>query len=747
ALATPAAFAAVTATQLPGVGYVVQGSTSVTGAVANNTLTVNPASTSPVVIQWGGSAPAATVAPTINGTGTAGFNIGASATVKFTATKASKTAPILNIDATGNPSMILGTMTAAGSFASPVYVADANGIVVGAGSVINLPAGLGLINADETSSQAQAVFTSGNALPISFQGATGGVTISAGANLASVGGFLLVAGAGNVNVAGAFVSNGGHTAYAINDTTPVTVDAGVGGYFSGTTFTPQDYSAAQTFGSLSTTSYSAGGFVYQDAANSAVNLNLGTTTSPYSATSLSVLADGNVNLASGGDLTQVRNLTSSSVDGSDPSEPGTFDWSGMLTNNGVMDYGDQTGSTLIPTTAYADIYANGNIHANTTISQYGGFDNATSGLVNAGSIYAYGNSFSNAGTLQMGDNGYHPYLSATATKGNINLGGTVDVVGVGSYAGPTALSYLYLDAASTTGQSVTVNTTPLTVGTAGASGYAEIAATNVNLDSSLTVSGGGDFYFYPYSVDNASAAPVSGSFVLASGATLSAQNLHLGTESWNYGPAYTSYKINGSMVATGTAASDGAFLGGSYYYSGDYKASVFNVSGAGSITAGNLTFTNLLGSVNNITTGQILANGFQVNAPTGGAVNISVDAVGSAPQGFNLNVNGNATLNSGGTQAVLTQTPAGNPTYTQYLMPANANSNLVVQTSGNLTVNAGNLGSYGNTLSGYFFQWPGLVYLQANGGQLTSTTAIANAYAAQASTGHAGVFLIGDNIT
>ncbi|MBU2856112.1 hypothetical protein HF289_04225, partial [Acidithiobacillus ferrooxidans] len=129
-------------------------------------------------------------------------------------------------------------------------------------------------------------------------------------------------------------------------------------------------------------------------------------------------------------------------------------------------------------------------------------------------------------------------------------------------------------------------------------------------------------------------------------------------------------------------------------------------------------------------------------------MNISVDAVGSAPQGFNLNVNGNATLNSGGTQAVLTQKPAGNTTYKQYLMPANANSNLVVQTSGNLTVNGvRSLNNYGLTSISTLFQWPGLVYLQANGGQLTSTTAIANAYAAQASTGHAGVFLIGDNIT
>ena len=749
ALATPAAFAAVTATQLPGVGYVVSGS-SVTSGIAGNTLTVNNASnTTPIIIQWGGTAPAATAAATINGTGTAGFNIGQSATTVFSA---GASAPILNVDATGNQSQILGTLTVtgAGSASSPLYVANANGIVVGAGSVITTPGGLGLVNADLTSSNAQAVFTADSAVPLSFQGATGGVTVSGGADLAGVGTFLLVAGAGNVNVAGAFVSNGGVTSYGIPGATalPVTIDAGVGGYFSGTTFTAQDKGAAQTFGSLSATNYNNPlSFVYQDAANSTVNLNLGTTSSPYDAATLKVLADGNINLASGGDLTQVTNYS-------------TFNWSGMLTNNGVMDYGDQTGTTLITTTATADISANGAIYANTTTAQHGGFDNATSGLVNAGEIYAYGTSFSNAGTLQMGDNGTHPYLDVYATKGNINLGGTVDVVGAASYTGPTALGDLYLNAVSTAGQSVTVNTTPLNMGTAGASRYAEIDATNVTVDSSLTVSGSGNFYFNPYSA----ATPVSGAFTVASGATLTANNVYLGggtivTPNPEHAQnAYTSYTVNGGIVAS-AQTNPTVRIGGQNFYKVTSSATklvpngtnaVYNISGAGSITAGQLTIDPLLGSVNNITSGQILANGFQLNAAGGstGTMGISVSAVGSAPQGFNVKVNGNAVLDSGSTVAVQTQAPAGNYTYAQYLMPANANSNLVVQASGNLTVNAGGLTSYGNgSLNGSFFQWPGLVYLQANGGQLTSTTAIANAYAAQASTGHAGVFLIASNIT
>ncbi|MBU2855946.1 hypothetical protein HF289_03340 [Acidithiobacillus ferrooxidans] len=760
ALATPAAFAAVTATQLPGVGYVVSGS-SVTSGVAGNTLTVtNASNTTPIIIQWGGTAPAVTAAATINGTGTAGFNIGQSATTVFSAASA---APILNVDATGNPSQILGTLTVSGASAasSPVFVANANGIVVGAGSVITAPGGLGLINADLSSTQAQAVFESG-AVPVSFQGATGGVQINAGADLSAVGNELLVAGAGNVNVQGAFVSHAGHTVYSIpGASTGVTVmiDAGIGGYVTPATpimgLVVQDSGAAQTFGSLSTSNYNTN-FSYRDAVNSSITLNLGTTQSPYAMINpttgmdgTGVFADGNI--SNEGNVALVWNGNANA-----------FEWiNGTFTNTGTLNFGRQTGSTLTSTTsetwngstAFLGNPTAGSwvIYGNTTQPlSAGSFVNATGGLINAGSLAFTGAAFSNFGTIQMGQSATSvPSLDVTETSGNINISGTVSVVsGDGVYSGPFFLNGLELNAASTAGQSVTVNTaTPLLV--SGGSSVT-IAATNVNLGSSLTVSGG-DFIFSPYSVTNANAAPVSGSFVLASGATLSATNLYLGSSgATNPGPAYTSYKINGSMVATGTSNTPGKALLGDSITSTSNKASVFNVSGAGSITAGTLTFNNLLGSVNNITTGQILANGFRVNAPTAngqpGTVNITVTAVGAAPQGFNVFIVGNATINSGDTVAVNTQAPAGNEKYAQYLYPANANSNLVVSANGSLTVNAGT-GADNYGLGTALFQWPGLVYMAAGSGNLTATAAIANAYGAQAATGHAGVFFIANNIT
>jgi filamentous hemagglutinin family protein len=652
---------------------------------------------------------------------------------------AAAAAPILNVDATGNPSQILGTLTVdgVGSAGSPVFVANANGIVVGAGSVITAPGGLGLINADLTSSKAQAVFEASSSVPVSFIGASGGVQISAGANLSNVGTFLLVAGAGNVNVSGAFVSNSGNTSYGIpaSTTIPVTIDAGLGGYAGTTTgvFTVADSGNATPFASMSAT---ATHNVYQDAANSTVNLNLGITTSPYDASKLTVLADGNVNIASGADLT---NVTSASVQ-----------WiGGTFTNNGTVDFGDQTGSVLLPTTAAGDIgtssYASSYeaIYANTAKTQAAGaFVNT--GLVNAGSITVVGSSFSNSGTLQMGESGSFPALAITALGGNINLGGTVSVVSVaGNSLTHFDLASLKLSAASTAGQSVTIGTAlPLVSGASGAT----IAATNVTLNNSLTVSSGNNFVFTPF----AAATPVSGSFVIASGATLSAGNLHLGSTATSGKFAQTSYLINGSMVANSSSTTPTITMGGLHTNSHavDGKNSVYNISGAGSITAGQLTIASLLGAVNNITSGQILANGFQLNAAGGstGTIGISVTANGAAPQGFNVKVKGNATIDSGTTVAVATQKPAGNATYGQYLYPANANSNLVVQASGGLTVNAGT-GTDSYNLGSALFQWPGLVYLQANGGNLTSTTSIANAYAAQAATGHAGVFLIAKNIT
>ena len=798
ALASPLAIAPAVghAATLPGQGQVVAGyanNTTPSSTTGQNIQVGASGGDSGVIIQWGGG----TTGATINSSGTPGFNIGSAGTVTFvnqTATGTGKATAVLNIDVSGNPSSIDGTlaMTATGGATPvPLYVANANGIMVGGNAVINAPAGLGLVNADLSSSNAQAVFEqSGNPLPISFEGATGGVSIAGGyttganpADLSNVGNFLLVAGAGSVNITGGHIGTSG-SAEAIPGN--LNVVAGIGGYWTGTTlsgsFYPQDQGAGQTFGSLSTSNYdSRGDFSYQDAATS-VSLNLGTTSAPYDGSSLSVYADGAVN--NNGHLTDLQGAS--------------FNWlNGTFTNNGTLDYGNQGASgSLQVTTSSATLGYTGNnsdLYGNTTMAVGAGdFVNASGAIINAGGydgFSAFVASFSNAGTIQLGqaytDEG--PQLYITASSGDINLGGTVDVVSAGSYTGALGLSYLSLYAEATYGQTINVNT-PLTVLGQTYPALANFVATNVNINQPLNVSAvnttdddnNASVYIgaknvsinAPISISATETADViasdageepdvyssftfspmpgtSGTFDVTSNGSITANYLWMGTENssnFNFtgtGPALTQFTIDGALVATHYGS---VSFGGS---STSAPPQTGDVSGSGSITAGYLWFNNLVGSVNNIHTSQILANGFQINAPSSGPVNIYVLADGSGSQGFNLAVNGDANLYSDTPAADYQLAPGGSNDL--YQQPANANSNFVVQASGLVRINGtyygdSFVGVQNSTSYGYEFQWPGLIYVRGDQGVRVNTT-IDNAYTVSGQTGAVGVFLIGPSIT
>lgn len=1120
ALAAPVALAAVTPTQVPGQGFVAySGGTAISAATGAGTETITITSATvntPVILQWGGTAPSG--ATLLNSAGTAGFNIGASASTTFD--MASSGAAVLNIDVTSNPSQILGALnvTGSGSAATSLFVANANGIVVGSTAVITAPGGLGLINADLSSTQAQAVYTTG-VLPISFAGATNGVQILSGADLSGIGsGTLLVAGAGVVNVTGVQIGASSASHYAFSSSTTLDINGGIGGYMdtaTGSTFTPQDSGAAMSFGSLST-SNATSTFSYADAPGTAVSLNLGaTTTAPFDAYLLSVLANGNI--ANQGNLTDVNQ--------------GTFRWiNGTLTNTGQIDFGNQgTSSALIPTTVTANLGGYfSNLYGNTSQAQSaGGFVNASTGLVNGGSFSFTGASFDNEGTIQMGQasSTAQPYFDVYAFSGNVDVNGSVNVVGASGYTGSTYLggvsitantvagqninvgvpltvngqgnydARVYLDASgnvvtnkaisvsgasydnyvtiyagdynnlSASSASITVNgpisvsgglsyydgiylqapgdinvngalsaigngdtyitaeagyisntsygpgvlniSAPITVQAGGMSGasstqyghlmlsgangvnvnapvsmsvlpssagtdayataefsvnalhgslntgtsgsisvsalasasrYNEamletdstasfIAANNVNLGAPInlnvsatggssdnhayllgtilpvngsgsvtigtgasigvnvlasgtgrntaeftlnknyspatpTITGtnvyapitvnvtasGSDTYNYAdmtgFGLDGgigslllASGAPLTvnvsatspsnaispdntayfsggmgaaqtvtlnapvninvtaspsvdglqyasaylsaaatnmainqsldmdaasgwfefspvggrkgsvqqGGFSVASGSMmLMAPNLYLGTSSYNGGQAQTAYTFDGQVMASGNGSNNGdVSIGGNSAY-------VTNISGTGSIAAGTLAVNNLLGNFNNIQTGQILSNGFQLIAPSTAPMGISVSAVGNVAQGVNLAIDGSAVVDSGSTQTVGTQTPAGNSSATQYLYPANANSIFVAQATGNMTVDAGSASGPAYTVSntgvGGFFQWPGLVYVKGDTG-MTVNAAIANAFGAAAQMGREGVYVIGPSIT
>lgn len=165
---------------------------------------------------------------------------------------------------------------------------------------------------------------------------------------------------------------------------------------------------------------------------------------------------------------------------------------------------------------------------------------------------------------------------------------------------------------------------------------------------------------------------------------------------------------------------------------GNLNAPTVNMNGGffstGTITANHLN-VNLTGYVNDNSTGQILANGFTVNAGSSGTVNIALTAESSEPQGFNIFINGNGEITNGNT-VVSNASP-------------NKNSRLIAQASGTMTIDSGSSANpYGSQRA---FQFPGLLYLEGLQG-ITVNADLVNAYSANAPVGY-GVFVIGPTIT
>ncbi len=693
ALAAPAAFAVPASNALPTNGAVAySGGASVvanTSQIPNNPgvpglttystgLTINISGTvasanTPVVIDWNATSGGATLNP--NATG-GGFNVGSQAVASFVnnaqlSGNTPTTVNVLNIDTTGNPSQIYGQLDMHGN-GGALWVANANGIVVGSGAAITSPGGLGLIaspNATSTGTLATS-FTSGTAA-IDFSGATttGYVTVDRNANLSGVGTFLLVAGNNNVNVA---TTPGSGNLY---------IDGGIGANVTTTTGVMTANDATGQYGDATT----------------AVLVNVGSTASPYA--NLTALVDGN--------LTNMGSLTVTQ---------GQINWiNGTFVNYGTLDVTPVVGQSY------------GVLGFNTFTTQYipGGLTSNTQTVYgNTANPFPTGN-FENAGTVNVtaaGSNGFVFF----GTGFQNDLGATLNVSGS---------EYLLTSANGVTLAGIQNSLSGgLTVAALGANSVVNIqsqvnastgillAANTANISSTATTPG--DFTFY---------GPESGAaqMNLASGGSITGANLYMGTQG---SASSTNFVVNGTMDGTTSVVFGGA------------TTPTGNVSGAGSITTPSLTFANLQGSVNNIISPVIALNGFKVNAPGAGNIAVSVTADSpTGPQGVNLKVNGNLTIDTGGTIAIQA---GGTP-------PSNAGSILYVQASGSITATdptaPNNYGGIAvpNTTYG-LFQFPGLVYLQSGTtldvGSLTTPVVIANAYSPNAPFGRAGVFLIAPTI-
>ncbi|OYV68258.1 MAG: hypothetical protein B7Z67_13925 [Acidiphilium sp. 21-60-14] len=186
-------------TNIAGTTYKGTGSTATIDIGGNSTPVVD---STPSVIQFGGTAlgNSVTSVDTNSTTGAAlaaasnpGFSIGSGATLKLTG---GGTSPTLINDESGNPSQIYGALDASG-LGGTLFVANANGVVVGATGVIDTTTnnGADLLGYSVDSNS----FINNKALTVNSSTiGTGDVTVTAGSTVS--GGTLLVAGNGAVNV-------------------------------------------------------------------------------------------------------------------------------------------------------------------------------------------------------------------------------------------------------------------------------------------------------------------------------------------------------------------------------------------------------------------------------------------------------------------------------------------------------------------------------------------------------------------
>lgn len=190
ALGSGSAHAEVGLRQMPGQGTIVSG--DVTAGLAGRgtqTITIGHAgATGPAnaVINWGSGTD-------INPTRPAGFNLGPDSRLTFNDGTGGQGAAVLNIDSSGNPSQIFGQLVGNGT---SIFVANANGIIVGSTARISSTAGVGLIG--NTLESAAGSHFDGTAGSIAYAGTGGDVTVLKGARVSGT--RVLIAGGGNVNV-------------------------------------------------------------------------------------------------------------------------------------------------------------------------------------------------------------------------------------------------------------------------------------------------------------------------------------------------------------------------------------------------------------------------------------------------------------------------------------------------------------------------------------------------------------------
>jgi hypothetical protein len=684
ALSAPAAFALTPppAGALPGNGTAVYG--TVTAAIAGSTATVTVGSGN-TVITWGASG------ALLPGSST-GFNIGSSAAVDFQNTAAGSAA-VLNIDTTGNASQIYGSLSATSVTAADaptLFVANANGVVVGSGATITAPNGIGFIGADLNSTQAEEVFASCGAVPLYFDNSSGSVSVQNGVSWGATTSFLLVAGAGTVNV---------DSAPAV--TNNLLIDGGVGGYMQGSSITTRDNGTASSSTNLSTSNYNSG-FVYQDAAT-AVSVNLGSTASAAPILgNVTAYADGTLDNsgvlnAAGGTIMLNATGTITNTSGISAADlkintTNIYNNTSAAQNGAFVNTGSSSTINVNASAGSAYLTAKGTSFSNLSgasigITAGGSGDYAYLGF---SGIFAGGSSFTNYGALSF--TGAGDTLNVDVSSGTVLLNGTVSGAGLANAA-------LY---AASAGQDVTINTA--------LSASQNIAAWASNLTINAPVSAGDTFTYYAQgsSSGTASAAPLVNNVTVTTLGSISAPAINIayspnttsGAPDTGYGnlqgaslnlvsgaitntfgyQSLTNLDINGPLLA-GTAGTVNFGQAVQPYNGNTYSSAIDVVSGSSFIAAATVAFNNLLSPphpVNSITF-----------TPSGHYFPITTQPTSAVSQATNLPGNGEVIYTDPLSVVFNTSTIYQNQSQTPGLGTSSTGATINISISGQTNVTAG----------------------------------------------------------
>lgn len=700
-LMSPLAFAAAPASpaagSLPGAFTTNTGTTTTyTGTGSTATISVGAGAPGGQVIQFGGSALANAVSPTTGTTPTAlasatnpGFSVGSGATLNITGGSAF---PTLINDESGNPSEVYGAVNAA-SMVGPLFVANANGIIVGShGSIAAPRLGLGLVGDSQSSSE--FIATGGINVNSSTIG-TGDVSLNNGSTITNPAALtqpLLIASNGAINI-GATISGASVLADNAVDVyagVRLTTTAGAAPFPAGTSPLSTATSSSVTFSGGATgkpilvAALSAAGSVtnsgitdFTDAGLPAASptimgafSNTGVATIPASFTAGSITNNGEIKAAG----TTVALSTTGS---------------GNFTNTGVIAFVPDAGSNTLSVTA-ANIDFGGTIEQTEIGATSPTALSAANYLTNGASTHPVG-LFLNAtsgptgspvpGVVDIATTVYAPF-SVAGQAVRVMSGGLIDPTGGGA-------------------DTINVGT-----GTATDPFFSNAKlAYNLSLFGGTTVASGNLTTSGTVTIEGTSSSKTVSPNININGMLGSATTgtIDLGAASTT-GGGVTTYHALGNINGDSTG---GLSVGPTGTVNADFTGNMNNPYGMAQAGQTSYLYNSLPITVANTTAG---AAGTVVLNFTGPS-----SSSGTA-QNVNLMVLGNATLGDRSATTTL-------PTATTPISPVAAytNNHLIVQSTGNIQV--GNVSGGGDGGSPATFYWPGLVYL-SNASSASDPTAL-----------------------